>query len=214
MSEMIPYVVRTGDHLPLIAMRTGVDADTIWNDPKNAELKKLRGSPNILCVGDILYIPAPPPKNWLPLNVGASNKFTAAVPAITLSVTFTQGGKALANVECVVRDLPSAGKLTTDGSGKLVVKVPLTMQVVVIEVPSLHLVRTLKLGHLDPVTETTGVIQRLQNLGYTSPRTSVNPSDDDHLACLVAAFQADNGLPATGNVDTDTANMLQKVHGC
>jgi hypothetical protein len=37
---MKPYVVKQGDYVDRIAHAHGVDPDDIWNDPKNAELKK------------------------------------------------------------------------------------------------------------------------------------------------------------------------------
>src|SRR5579862_2878685 len=116
---MNPYVVRTGDHLTLIAARFGVAPDTIWNNPKNAALKKLRGNPNILCFGDILYLPPPEPKKWLPITVGTKNRLVAAVPTVSLSLTFSQRGKALAGAKCVVHGLAQPQELTTDGDGKL-----------------------------------------------------------------------------------------------
>jgi hypothetical protein len=68
---VLPYVVRTGDHLELIAHRVGSDVNTIWNDPKNAELKKKRAQPNMLCRGDILYVPARKIE-WLPVETSPS----------------------------------------------------------------------------------------------------------------------------------------------
>lgn len=211
---MVPYIIRTGDHLALIAHKMGFDLATVWEDPKNADLKKLRGSPNILCVGDVLYVPEQRVKNWLPVNVGATNKFVGTVPTVPLSVIFSKGGKPIANAECILRGLPSATPLSTDGDGKLVTKVPVTMQVVVIEIPSVHMVRTLRIGHLDPITEPSGVAQRLANLGYVSARTRVDTSEEGPLARLVAAFQVDSGLPSTGETDSDTLDALNKAHGC
>jgi hypothetical protein len=36
-----PYVIKQGDHLALLAYKFGFDADTVWNDPKNAQLRQL-----------------------------------------------------------------------------------------------------------------------------------------------------------------------------
>jgi hypothetical protein len=46
MAAMEPYVVRQGDHLKGIAAARGFDADDVWNDPANAELKALRKTHN------------------------------------------------------------------------------------------------------------------------------------------------------------------------
>ncbi len=201
--------------MPLLAHRMGFDADAVWNHPKNHDLKELRGNPNILCVGDILYVPeAPPPKKWMSVTVGSNNSFSAEVPGIALSLNFAQGDKAIAFADCIVHGLPLPNKFTTDGSGNLSLKVPVHTQSLVVEFPKIPMVRRLRVGHLDPLTEPSGLAQRLQNLGYFSPRTQADPSNDASLGRALAAFQADNGLPATGTVDADTAKALEKAHGC
>jgi hypothetical protein len=210
---MRPYVVRTGDHLPLLAARMGFDADSVWNDPKNADLKKLRGSPNILCAGDVLYVPDPADRNWLSVTPGTTNRFVGKVPKITLSLAFSQGGKAIAGEECVVRGLLPPNRFTTDGDGKLSLSVPVTTQILDVEFPKIPLVRRIMVGHLDPVTEPSGVIQRLRSLGYISPRTAISPSDSAALGRVLAAFQKDQGLPATGTLDADTQKALEGAHG-
>ncbi len=64
---MEPYVIRQGDTLATLAYRFGFDADVVWNDPKNDDLRKLQSAPNILKPTDILYIPerarAPPSRS-------------------------------------------------------------------------------------------------------------------------------------------------------
>ncbi len=209
---MVPYVVRTGDHLLLIAHRRGFDADTVWNDPKNADLKKLRGKPNVLCCGDILYVPENPTE-WRSLAVGAVNTFVATEPTTTLSLTFAQEGNALAGAKCIVHGLPPPNEFTTDGTGKLSLTVPVTVQELVVEFPKVPLVRRVRIGHLDPITEPTGVLQRLGALGYISARTRVDSSDAAAVARVIAAFQKDKGLPVTGTLDEGTKSALQQAHG-
>ena len=210
---MQPYVVREGDHLSVIAHKLGFDADAVWNDSKNADLQKLRGSPNILCAGDILYVPDPK-KQWVPLTVGALNPFVAPVPTVKLSLGFSQNGKPLANVKCVVHGLPAPNQFSTDGDGKLALSVPVTLQMVTVEFPDVPMVRRVKIGHLDPVSEPSGVLQRLQNLGYVSPRTGADLTDPAAMAGPVTAFQKARGLAITGKLDDDTRNALRQAHGC
>src|SRR2546430_17122470 len=52
------YFVAKDEHLAFIAKQFGFSSiDPIWNHPANAELKSLRGNPNILLEGDHLVIP-------------------------------------------------------------------------------------------------------------------------------------------------------------
>ena len=82
MAGMVPYVVQRGDYLLKIALRMGFVADTVWNDPKNADLRAARPDMHVLCVGDVLYVPDKPRRAWHPLSVGSSNKFKAKVPTV------------------------------------------------------------------------------------------------------------------------------------
>jgi hypothetical protein len=214
MGRMQPYVVKTGDHLDLLAHRMGFDADAVWNHSKNADLKRLRGSPNILCSGDVLYVPAPAPPPWAPATVGGTNRFVAAIPTVALNLTFSLDGKPVANADCIVHGLPSPNRFTTDGSGKLAIEVPVVTQLLTVEFPKVPLVRRIKIGHLDPSTAPSGIVQRLRSLGYFSPRTAVSGSDSDALARALSAFQRDQGLPATGQLDAATQRALEKAHGC
>jgi N-acetylmuramoyl-L-alanine amidase len=72
-------------------------------------------------------------------------------------------------------------------------------------------VRDLNLGYIDPITEPSGVQQRLVNLGYecdigddlTSPK----------MQNVLQAFQADRKLPVTGELDDATRMQIQQAHG-
>ena len=88
---MKPYVVKQGDHLTKLAHKMGFDADTVWNDSKNAELKKAR-KPDILKAGDVLWVPDEPKKK-LSLTAQSSNAYVAKVPKVPMKIALSDGGK-------------------------------------------------------------------------------------------------------------------------
>ncbi len=210
---MNTYVVRSGEDVMSIAHAFGCEPDAVWNLGENADLKKLRGDPNILCAGDVLYIPDPTPKNWLSVNVGDTNKFAASLPTITTSLNFIQEGKPLAGVACIVHGMPPPNQLTTDGAGTLVLTLPIHTRTVVIEFPSIPFIRTFRVGHLDPVSTPSGVRQRLRNLGHHPSLGSADYLDDAALRQATSDFQQAQGLTVTGEIDDTTRTALASAHG-
>ena len=216
MADLVPYVVRKGDFLLKIALKMGFDADTIWQDPKNADLRKSRPSMNVLCVGDVLYVPKKPARKWKSLQVGSKNPFKANVPTVQVAVTFVLEGKPLASEACTIRELPDLGTLTTTSDGTLRFEVPLAIVVATVEFSAVPLVQPLFIGHLDPVNEPSGVYQRLRNLGYVLDDPGDGAAvDEQSLREPLGAFQADQGLADTsGTLNDDVRAKLKSVYGC
>jgi hypothetical protein len=213
---MVPYVVRRGDHLLKIALQMGFDADTVWQDPKNADLRKSRPSMNVLCVGDVLYVPQTPQREWMPVKVGSANPYVAKVPTVQVAVKFAFEGKPLSSETCTIRELPELGTLTTTSNGTLKFEVPVALEAVTVEFSALGLDQALLIGHLDPVSELTGIYQRLSNLGFVHDDPStVGTLDEQFLRDPLSDFQADQGLAdVTGSLDDAARARLKSVYGC
>ncbi len=198
MSDSV-YIVREGDHLSLIAHRLGVDADEVWKNPKHDRLRKAGRTPDLLCVGDVIHYTAPPRK-WLPVKVGHVNKFTVKVPKIKVTLTFAE----LANAKVSVKQLPEGkNTFTTDANGKLDFQAPVTTAILELVFPdgSVHEIRV---GYLDPMTEESGLRQRLMNLGYLREGMSVDVA--------LSRYQRDHQLTVTGSVNDDTRKHLEEAH--
>jgi hypothetical protein len=206
---MRPYVVKQGDYLEKIAHALGADPEEIWNDPKNADIKKQR-APNLLHPGDILYVPDPEPR-WLPLAVGSDNLYVAKVPRTTIRLTFKNHDKPLAGEPYVIRGMgePEEGK--TDGEGTVVAEVPVHVREIQVTFPESNLTYPVRLGDMDPIDEDTGVRKRLDHLGYYDGLSCLDEADRDRWA--ITSFQHARGLDETGRADDATRAALVRAHG-
>jgi hypothetical protein len=206
---MIPRIVRQGEFLGSIAHQCGFVAADIWNHPENARLTRLRKDPDMLCTGDVLYIPEPR-KKWLPVRVGEVNRFVANIPRVTLTLKLVTKAGPLANTECLLSGIPGLTAATTDGTGTLTISAPITVGAVVIDVDKPRFYAVVRVGHMDPPDTEPGVRMRLRNLQYLHD----HDVPDEHFACAVAAFQRARGLSDSGTVDDMTRKALVDAHGC
>jgi hypothetical protein len=210
---MRPYVVMQGDTVASIVTPMGADPDTVWSDPKNDDLRAQRPDPAVLCPGDLLYVPDDPPPSHT-MAVGSTNDF--ASPPATQTVKLVLGAdQPLANAAYVVHGLGDDIPGTTAGDGSLSVDVPIGVDTFTLELTDQQATYQVMVGHLDPVSEDSGVDQRLSNLGYRPPMwdllgdlgIEVDPS------LPIRLFQIAQGLTVSGDTDDDTTAALQKAHG-
>jgi Putative peptidoglycan binding domain/LysM domain len=207
------YTIKQGDYLPSIAKQFGFsDYRTIWDDPRNAELKEQRENPNVLFPGDFLYIPDRSLRVET-RHTDARHKFVLHRPAVRLRLVLEDFlERPIANAQC---DLVLEGEvfhITTDGGGKIEQPIrPDTRSALLI----IHDAQTpydgeqipIQIGYLDPVDETSGQLARLDNLGFFA-------GDADQFESAVEEFQCDNGLAVDGICGPITKAKLTQVHGC
>lgn len=204
------YVVKQGDFLGKIAWSHGVQEDAIWNLAANAALKTLRVSPNVLCPGDVLYVPDVKPTRFK-LSVGSSNTFEAQVPMTTLHVAFADDGVPWSGAAYRVEGVFGMTiEGSTDGGGVATIEVPINCGSIDVVFDARGRKFRFDVGHLDPVSEPSGVRARLQHLGYLRP---VAPGDGDAMDRAVREFQTDNGLDPTGEVTKATVDALTDRYG-
>jgi hypothetical protein len=211
---MNPYIVKQGDYLDKIAHALRFDADKVWNDPANAELKKQR-DPDVLLPGDILQVPEVEPQ-WLPFQSGVTNRYVATIPKASVRLTFKNDKGPLANEPYAVLGLASTQEGTTDGDGGLVLTIPVVVRECQVAFPQQGIVHAVRVGDMDPIDDPSGVRKRLQHLGYGRPPGDAAPSEDEVEAAdqvAILAFQKDSALPLTGVVDDATKAALIKAHG-
>ena len=68
----------------------------------------------------------------------------------------------------------------------------------------------LRLGYLNPVSELTGVKQRLRNLGFYSGQ--IDSDLNEETVAAIRAFQSVQKLEPTGELNQATTNKLRDLH--
>ena len=129
-----PYVVCQGDHLQKIAFAFGLEPKKLWHDPKNADLKALRGNGEILQPGDVLHVPKQKSAGR-PVRARTTNRYRARIPTMRVDVTIGDPAEPFADEPYEVRGLmrcegepPPAG--TTDGDGRVSLDLPIDIRVI------------------------------------------------------------------------------------
>ena len=191
---MEPYVIKAGDYLAKLAYKFGFDADAVWNDPANDDLRKRRPNPNILWPTDILYIPDQVDKKptTFTLVVGQMNTFESNPTIIDFSIRFSDTN--LASQAYTVDELPERTGLTTGADGTASLSIPVTLAFVTIRFSTSGATYAFRIGDLDPVDTLSGTFQRLQNLGFIELDKDVGTTDLDTIRAALTAFK--NAYPS------------------
>lgn len=209
---MIPYIVKQGDYLAKLAHRMGFEADTVWKDPSNDDLRAVRPNPDMLCPGDILHVPKPEPKS-LAISIGSANKYSAQVPMVKVELVIEQEKKPLANADYFIEGLLEPVSGTTKDDGLVSFEAPITTREVAIVFPKQNVRHPVLIGDLDPIEERSGVIMRLAHLGHYGFYPDLDESlDETAHANAIRSFQYENEIPVTGVLDAATRSALTGKH--
>jgi hypothetical protein len=219
----IPYVVRAGDYLTAVAHARGLTPGDIWDHPANADLRKKRPNPEILAPGDILFIPVVE-REWLPVSAGSTNTYVVTIPLVEIHVVLHgSDGKPLAGKSLVLEPDPGVKSPTTDGTGLLKVKIPVTVRRVTVTVPDANLKFQIRVGELDPHDTSSGILSRLRQLGYAGSEGHLARSGRPYLAGVdlsenalrraVSAYQNDQGQDVTGTLDASLCDAVRTGYG-
>jgi hypothetical protein len=214
--EMRPYVVRQGDYLVKLAFVHGFDAEEVWNDAKNDEIRGRREDHNILAPGDIVYLPVKERKG-LPIVKGATNKYTATVPRVEVALVFQDSeGNPMTKEPCEILGLGSFGQTLreTDGDGQLLLKVPVSTRELTIHFPRKNVTHRVLVGDMDPVDGKSGIQKRLQNIGFWhgGPADDGDGDGDVFMQGALRSFQANSGVDSSGVLDDATRQAILDTH--
>jgi hypothetical protein len=209
-TSVVAYVVRSGDHIQEIAHRFGTTPDAIRAESGNADLLQRRGDLSMLCAGDLLNVPQPKRK-YISLVVGATNRLVAQIPKVDVHLNLTDGEDPITNAAYTIEGADAPIEGTTDAAGHVSFSVPVTVRTVRLVLTDTRQSFDIAVGGLDPIEETTGVQMRLAHLGLYN-----GPPDgrlSDHTRSGIKAFQAQQKLPITGELDDKTLSALKDTHG-
>ena len=206
---MPEYKVKRGDCLSSISARYGLFWEKVWNHPKNAKLKEQRKDPNILYLGDILFVPDKEERQ----ESGATeqkHRFQRKGVPEKLRIKLMAGNEPIAD-ENYILDVDGELKSgTTDGEGNLEESIPPNAKRARLCLGDEKQEYEIDLGHLDPIDELTGVQARLNNLGFHCGK--VDGIKGPKTTAALKRFQKKHRLKETGEVDEETRKALQNAH--
>jgi len=235
---MKEHVVTQGEHLARVTHRAGFEVSrTVWEAGENSTLRKLRDNPNVLLPGDVLVIP-PREARHEACATEKRHRFVRKSEKLLLRVALHGlKDKPLAGHACTVSvDTQSTpNELLTDTKGFFEVRLrPNSELGSLIDhgapgtgSPGSTGIRfereiEFRIGHLDPVTEVSGQIARLNNLGYDAgelPDHDLTPKEKSDLQSSIQfrsaaeEFQCDHGLAVDGKCGSNTQKSLRDAHG-
>src|SRR5262245_20480695 len=100
------YIVRQGDYLTRLAHRMGFDANEVWNDSRNADVRASRSSREVLAPGGVLWVPDTR-SGGAPIAAGGTHRYSVRVPTVSVRFIVSDGDRPVADEPYVVEGLRS-----------------------------------------------------------------------------------------------------------
>jgi len=206
---MVKHTVQQGECLASIGKKYGMPWRTIWNHPKNAELKGNRKDPNVLYPGDILYVPDREEKQ----ENGATeerHRFQLKETSTKFRLRLFREGQPRDQMPYVLEIDGQLFSGKTNDEGWLEHRIPPDAQRGRLVLNQGVEEYSLRLGHLDPVGKIRGAQQRLKNLGFYGGE--IDGIMGPQTQAAIAHFQRSQGLRQTEKIDQPTSNALKDYH--
>lgn len=213
------HTVKQGECLSSIAKHYGfANWRTIYDHPQNADFKEKRPNPNVICPGDRIVIPDKEEKRER-AQTGKLHRYVAIVPQTRLRIVLQdEDGEPLAGKRYKLEVAGTTYEGTTDADGLLDKAIPADAEGGELtswlneQDPERQYTWLLRIGHLDPVEELSGVQARLNNLGFDcGPVDGIN---GPMTKAAVRAFQEQYGLKVDGIAGSRTQAKLKEVYRC
>ncbi|MFC2172651.1 peptidoglycan-binding protein [Acidobacteriota bacterium] len=213
MEAGIKYTVKQGDCIESIAHKSGHFWETLWQHGDNAALKQKRQNPNVLLPGDIVYIPEKHPKKKSCATDRRHRFKRKGVPSKLRLVFKDEEDKPRAGLAYTLEIDGESFSGRTDAQGRLEHPIPPNARrgKLVLGTAENREEHELQLGHIDPVSEISGVQARLNNLGFDAG--AINGKFGPQTKKALKEFRAQFKLTATGESDEATQEKLKEQHG-
>jgi len=217
------YTVKRGDYLPQIARRFGFSSwEKIYEHADNADFRKRRPNPQVIKVGDELFIPDRGDKE-VERATEEMHKFEIKLPPpdVLKIILRDDEGEPFDNEPFTLTVERHVHKGTTTGAGLVEAPLPpgaVKATLALDDMPWLSW--ELEVGHLDPLkdddtddTVVTGLQARLNNLGFFCGAV-----DDDHgnkTKAAVMQFQEEvlGREEPDGELDAETRDRIFNDYG-
>jgi hypothetical protein len=207
------HQVEKDEHVAAIAAQYGFHSfTTIWDHPKNAEIRQLHENPHVLKPGDTVFIPDHS-KSKATRATGDLYQFTLKSDPIKLRIKLLSFiGDPLDGAACTLTVDGAETNLKSDADGFVEMVIPPATRAATLTTDDQQY--ELIVGGLDPIDTPSGLQARMRNLGYDlDAGDEENRVDPDQLRFAIELFQYDQELPITGEADEQTKLAIQKVAG-
>ncbi len=210
------HTVKQGEHLARIARKYGFgDWRTVWDHPRNAELKQARQNPHVLYPGDQVYIPDRTERTE-PAPTGQLSRFRITAPPLLLRLRIEDldGEPLPKETPCTlaIEGPPFPKKADAKGMIDETITNP-ELEDGELRVPSREMKLDLKVGDLDPPETRSGQRARLNNLGYFA---GYDDNDQENFSWAVEEFKCEHMSKPVKDPEMNekTWQALVKAHGC
>lgn len=206
------YVVKQGDCIESIAFTHGLFWETVWNDPDNEELKRVRQDPNVLLPGDKVRVIDLRKKQEAGALENRHRYRRKGVPSI-LRMQLLEDGEPRSSVNYILKIDGKSFTGTTDDQGCFEQVLPPSARSGKLKIDGEEGEEyTLNLRHIDPIEQLSGVQARLSNLGFDPGGVDGKMRPTTEIA--LSMFQERHGLENTGEPDQATRDKILELHGC
>lgn len=205
------HIVRESETIRSIARQYGMLPETIWEHENNRRLRELRGDPDQLFAGDRVFIPDRE-EGEEEGETEVHHTFRSPARHARVKIRFLREDEPLADTPYVFSCEGDSTEGQLDSEGKLDESVPVDAQqaLVLVGESSDQARYQVQIGRLDPISETEGAQERLNNLGYCcgEPDSEVGPV----MQAALAAFQENEEISESGDLDDQTRERLLERH--